>query len=470
MNASSQIVARPGSRISDPGLNDQKIVGDSISFPEAGSRLEKSVANKKPTAGDKYIKSKSLSSANNQKRAKTSKLAIGDQIPEVLIPEIINSRTTSIRISSFKGKLLILDFMSTRCASCIEALPKFDSIQKKHGSQVQIMIVTPEDSRTVKAFISKNKYAKNTSLPFVVNDSKLKSFFPHQFISHLAWIGANGKVVAITAKDYLTPGNVEKVLSGIVIDWPVKNDVDFDHNKSLTVIDNANLSGASYPAISFQSSFTSYLDGVNSRYLRPRLDSGRNQLRLLMINLPIIEMYQRALKVPPLQFANRMILQVKDSARFLFDPSKHFRAEWRQENTFCYEALFPAGTSLEQIHKKWVTDLDLYLQCMGIIEERCVPVYVLTSMEDRKDLIEAKKISFTTKVEEGYQRIEMKSLLFRLNNLSSIPILDETNYRDELLVPIDLSDEGALSESLRKQGFLISRQERDLKMFILTQQ
>src|SRR5690349_12062447 len=77
-----------------------------------------------------------------------SELTIGDTMQDVEINNIVNGKKGSVKVSDFKGKLLILDFWATWCSPCIKVMPKLDSLQKYFGSKIQILPVTYEDSET----------------------------------------------------------------------------------------------------------------------------------------------------------------------------------------------------------------------------------------------------------------------------------------------------------------------------------
>lgn len=68
---------------------------------------------------------------------KIRNLKIGDRVPEIIISKIIGDSKPDAKISDFKDKLLILDFWDTFCGSCIEALPKLDSLQQKFGNKIK---------------------------------------------------------------------------------------------------------------------------------------------------------------------------------------------------------------------------------------------------------------------------------------------------------------------------------------------
>ena len=55
----------------------------------------------------------------------------GQTLPDHVYQNVINYQADTLKLSDFKGKLVILDFWGTRCLSCITAFPKMDSLQKK---------------------------------------------------------------------------------------------------------------------------------------------------------------------------------------------------------------------------------------------------------------------------------------------------------------------------------------------------
>src|SRR5829696_2286085 len=80
---------------------------------------------------------------------------IGQPVPDVSLDKLVNYPASTIKLSDFRGKLLILDFWATWCSPCIAAFPKLDSLQRKFGDKLQILSVTKESKSIVKQFLSK---------------------------------------------------------------------------------------------------------------------------------------------------------------------------------------------------------------------------------------------------------------------------------------------------------------------------
>ena len=66
-----------------------------------------------------------------QKTAALTPLHRGDRVPDFMFTEVYNYSRDTIRLSDFRGKLVILDFWGPACYSCIKTFPFVDSLQKK---------------------------------------------------------------------------------------------------------------------------------------------------------------------------------------------------------------------------------------------------------------------------------------------------------------------------------------------------
>src|SRR6185312_10987349 len=66
-------------------------------------------------------------------------LSIGDTVPDITLTNVYNYPSSTIKLSDLKGKLVILDFWSTWCGSCIEAMPESEKLQNGFGNKIQII-------------------------------------------------------------------------------------------------------------------------------------------------------------------------------------------------------------------------------------------------------------------------------------------------------------------------------------------
>src|SRR5690606_29547530 len=153
----------------------------------------------------------------------------GDTIPEYLwhLPlQVVNhpEGKDAITLNDYRGKIILLDFLSTGCSGCIAAIPKLEAIRAEFSNEVSVIPITPQKRDRVATFIPKNKYISGTRLPFVVEDTVLKKHFPHQYISHVVWIDEKGGIRAFTGTNHVTTDTFREFLSGSPLDWPIKTE------------------------------------------------------------------------------------------------------------------------------------------------------------------------------------------------------------------------------------------------------
>src|SRR5690606_35227639 len=119
----------------------------------------------------------------------------------------------SIRLSDFKGKLIILDFWSVGCPSCIAAFPKMEALQNEFPDDVKIFLVNREARSRLdqgdRSFLNRINMPNLSALGPEAY-SALSYFFPHRTIPHHVWINGSGKVIAITNGYNSTTNNVKK--------------------------------------------------------------------------------------------------------------------------------------------------------------------------------------------------------------------------------------------------------------------
>jgi thiol-disulfide isomerase/thioredoxin len=140
----------------------------------------------------------------NTKDDNSAGLKIGDHVPDVVISSVLNYPSKSVRLSDFKGKLLILDFWATSCGACIQTMPRLDSLAKVFGGKVVILPVTAENAERVAVFQRSNAFLKGWKFQTVVADKNLHALFPHKLLPHEVWIDGTGKVLGFSEASDVT--------------------------------------------------------------------------------------------------------------------------------------------------------------------------------------------------------------------------------------------------------------------------
>lgn len=388
-------------------------------------------------------------------------LTVGDSVPDLLIAEIINFKGGKARTSDFKNRLLILDFWDTNCSSCIEALPRMDSLQKQFGDKIKILPVSWQDKILVAKFFKTNKYVKNLSLPSVVGDRLLKSYFEHVTISHEAWI-YKGKVVAITGSPYVTERNIQDVLDEKVINWPIKNELaGYDYNAPLMQIDSTLTRYLNSEFLQY-SAITGFKNGALWK-AGSTPDSLRKTVRNYMINYPIVQLYHLAMsKIKPAPFSTtpeHVILEVKDKSKYFYKATDGFQEEWERKNALCYETVLPDSLTTAEQGRIMVADLDRLLRLKSRVERRKMLCLVLV----QKGEVTLKQMR-KTDLAKNMSRIVMSLNMAR----KYPPIIDDTRFTGEIYLGTWTSI-GELKSLLQEKGFDLLEELREVEAFVLTE-
>jgi peroxiredoxin len=119
-------------------------------------------------------------------------IQVGDSAPEFSVTAD-NGRTVSL--NSFGGKVLVLNFWATWCATCMEELPSLDQFQRELGSSgvVVLGVSVDKDEKAYKRFLSRVNVAFLTTRD---PDNKINADygtfkFPETYI-----INRDGKVLS----------------------------------------------------------------------------------------------------------------------------------------------------------------------------------------------------------------------------------------------------------------------------------
>ena len=136
---------------------------------------------------------------SNAARTQTAALKIGDQMPDITINNVINYKSNSLKLSDFKGKLLILDFWATWCGACVFTFPKTDSLQKAFEGKIQFLSIAYQSEKEIIPFIQRIEKSKGLKIITAMGDNELSKLFPHHVFPHYVWIGTDGRVQAITS-------------------------------------------------------------------------------------------------------------------------------------------------------------------------------------------------------------------------------------------------------------------------------
>ncbi len=374
-------------------------------------------------------------------------LQIGQQVPDISISNIHNYKSTSARVSDFRGKLLILDFWATWCSPCVAMIPKMDSLQKEFGDKVQFLSVTYQKESEVLPFLEKfeKQQGRHFSLPNIIADTVLHKLFPHVYLPHYIWIDGNGIVKAITEYKDINAENISKALNAQVTLAEKKDTrIPYDSNKPLLVNGN----GGDGSNLIYHSVFTGYINGLSPSYAFSSAGQP-GPGKITARNLTMLQLFRLAYGGNDNYFGlNKLILETKDSSLLKSKAIGAAYLQWlSQNNAFNYELITPDFLN-QQIFKIMQDELSkLFPGYTASVENRKIKCLVLkrTSKADKLKSRGGKVVNNITGLNCRMQNSYLGVLVVRLNVLfmqnSPYPIVDGTGYKG----PADLDIDANLS-------------------------
>ena len=391
-------------------------------------------------------------------------LSVGDVVPDLLITNVHNYKTTAIQFTSLKGQAVIIDFWASWCGSCIETFPELEKLQKEFQGLKIIMVndYYPDSSEKIKSFLQKRE--ERTEMPFTLTyalrDTALRQLFPYRQIPHDVWIDAKGKVVAITSAEELNSENITSFLKNGTIQLPLKDDNRmFDPDYPLLAGNNGSSS------FLYRSVLTGFKDGLGLS-IGQRTDSTGKIVRVYMVNYPLLALLEKAYPDVFTIPISRIIIKGDSLTKDLILNPK---APW-----FCYELITKPTTPREI---QTFMQQDLY-RCFGVKaknEQANIDCFVL-KMDSDHPIKTAKSGKPNLDVEpETAHKIftnqPVAALTTLLERITNKTIVDETGYigKLNLLIPRNIYNLSIdqINQFLEENGFKIVSAVRKMKAIVI---
>ena len=309
-------------------------------------------------------------------------LHIGEKVPDLEF-NMYKYKKPVVKLSEYKGKLVILDFWHRHCMGCIKMFPKMDELQKKFNGELQVILVNTDNAKYKATdpapFLEKWYQGHPDFSLYTATDNKIaRDYFPHLSQPHYVWISGEGKLQAITGAESVTAENIQKALSGPSFSMKLKKDYLpgqlFDIPTHQVLIDN------NLPAyklfrkgrIDDMESTSGFNDAMIKEAPGVRIRGwGCVNKSLLDLYNKINLFYTRAHSLPS---EPRLILDVRDSSGLLFNAAKDNRDKWEKKNLYTYNLIVPENEidndNADSLYTYMLDDLNHYSAYHGRFEKR----------------------------------------------------------------------------------------------------
>jgi peroxiredoxin len=135
---------------------------------------------------------------NRSRAGATQSAAISGDAKGQLAPdfELKDLAGKNVRLSDYRGKVVLLNFWATWCPPCKEEMPWFVDLQQRYGAQgLQVIGVAMDDSgqKTIESFAKK----LGVNYPVLLGkESVAQAYGDVQFLPDTFYIGRDGKIVS----------------------------------------------------------------------------------------------------------------------------------------------------------------------------------------------------------------------------------------------------------------------------------
>jgi thiol-disulfide isomerase/thioredoxin len=399
-------------------------------------------------------------------------LTVGDEVPDAIFKRIINGPDV-IKLSDFRGKLLLLDLFSTYCGSCIEAFPKLEQLQKKFSTDLKILLVTDQSKSQIEHFLNqwKKLTGKSTILPIITEDSVLNIYFKHNSVPNYIWIDQSGVLRGITRGDEVTTENVNSIIHyhHPIMEQKTDSSLAVNYIEPLFIRGNGTARGKPiwYSILTKADPLITSISGV---FLA---DSNRSVI--MNLNDCAKGLYQVAFNDYKNEYwlpDNRVIIKMKDTSRMVWK----INGVPQKQNALLYQLSAPKRP-IEEMHKLMQQDLKRYFGLDAEMVKKEMVCWVLkcddTSVlktagswhRNEYDYSNFKLILSNVSVKEMNLRF-----IYNLLDESPLPFINDIAYHGNIDLTLDnvaANDPNSLIKALAIHKMRLVKETRLVKVLII---
>ncbi|OJV15203.1 MAG: hypothetical protein BGO21_29810 [Dyadobacter sp. 50-39] len=401
-------------------------------------------------------------------------LQVGDRLPGVRLSGVMNHTSSTVSLSDFRGKVLILDFWASWCGPCIKMIPVLDSLQRQFDGKVQIFSVTKESEQQIRSFYLKylRRNPQRITVPGVAADTVVSRLFDFNAVPHYVWVDPSGTVRAITGMEELTEANLSAMISGKVPSMTQKTDEQrIPYSAFYPLMLDGN--GGDGSGMLYHSLLSRYTPGLG--FGHSILRDSTSHFRITVKNCERAWFFKIAYSNAGILFnETNTIFQVRDKGRLTSSLVGGPYERWLQDgNGFCYELAVPLEKeklAFELMQK----DLRLFFpEYISAVETRDTTCLALRRISTSRALASTggKTLLDLGPYEWKVSNATIKQIIRRLNYFQRLDkiVIDQTGYQGkfDMLLTAGYSDLKALNAELGKYGFALEPVQAPIQVLVI---
>ncbi len=376
-----------------------------------------------------------------------AQVKIGNKVPEIIFNTVLNSTKKNVKLSDFKGKIVLLEFWATWCSPCVAAMPRLQLLQKKYKDNLQIITVSDETKKRIQLFLN----TKPSNLLFAIDTSrKISELFPHRTIPHAVLIDSDGKLIINTHTDEIN----EQVIAALIKKEKPKLTEKADNLSKDFEKDYFFASDTVTARLMIQAKIEG-APSMSKGFRDNKIFAGR---RLMLMNLSLENMYRMAYG----DFAYGRVID------------RTVETEKNKKELFCLDLITKLPQELLPTLK---AELMKRFDLQAKIEQAYKSVYVL-KIEDIEKVNNIKINNSSAKGSYGAgsgtfsgEGVEFKDIANYLEafGVIKLPVVDETGINTKFDIQLIYQPEKpeTLKKALGNLGLKLEKAERNIDMLVL---
>jgi cytochrome c biogenesis protein CcmG/thiol:disulfide interchange protein DsbE len=136
---------------------------------------------------------------------------IGQRAPTFRLPTLSG---TTIRLQTFRGRPVILNFWATWCPYCRQETPLLQAVAARYGKRIAVLAVDVEDPRTV---IARYVHQVGVAYPVLLDRAgRVATHYDVHTLPTTVFITARGRIAAVRIGPFAKPKQIDRTIDHLL--------------------------------------------------------------------------------------------------------------------------------------------------------------------------------------------------------------------------------------------------------------